>query len=154
VKVVVNNHKHKLTLEPRVTLLETLRENLGLTVTRKGCAHGQCGACTVLADSKRIYSCLTLVVVKSCAVITTIEGLADGDKLHPVQEVFIKHDAFQYGYWTSAQICSGVGVLNEERAHTDAEVREQMSGNICRYGAYPNIVAAVREVQAALQKAP
>jgi xanthine dehydrogenase YagT iron-sulfur-binding subunit len=154
VTLQVNGHKHELKLEPRVTLLDALRENLGLTGTKKGCDHGQCGACTVLVDGRRVYSCLTLAVMQAGARITTIEGLAEGDQLHPLQEAFIKHDAFQCGYCTSGQICSGVGLIHENRAHTDAEIREQMSGNICRCGAYPNIVAALRETLAGPNKTP
>jgi xanthine dehydrogenase YagT iron-sulfur-binding subunit len=144
----VNGRDHRLSLDPRVTLLDALREQLHLTGTKKGCDHGQCGACTVLVDGRRIYSCLTLAVTQAGARITTIEGLADGDRLHPVQEAFIKHDAFQCGYCTSGQICSAVGLLREGHAKTDAEVRELMSGNICRCGAYPNIVAAVQDARA------
>jgi xanthine dehydrogenase YagT iron-sulfur-binding subunit len=123
-----------------------------LTGTKKGCDHGQCGACTVLVDGRRIYSCLNLAVMHAGARITTIEGLADGDRLHPLQQAFIDRDAFQCGYCTSGQICSGIGLLNEKHAKTDADIREQMSGNICRCGAYPNIVAAVKDARAALAK--
>ena len=143
----VNGRDHRLSLDPRVTFLDALREQLHLTGTKKGCDHGQCGACTVLVDGRRIYSCLTLAVAQAGAPITTIEGLADGDRLHPVQEAFIKHDAFQCGYCTSGQICSAVGLLSEGHAKTDDEVRELMSGNICRCGAYPNIVAAVQDAR-------
>jgi xanthine dehydrogenase YagT iron-sulfur-binding subunit len=143
----INGNDHPLSLDPRVTLLDALREHLQLTGTKKGCDHGQCGACTVLADGRRIYSCLTLAISKVGAQITTIEGLSDGGRLHPVQEAFIEHDAFQCGYCTSGQICSAVGLLNEGHAHTDDEVRELMSGNICRCGAYPNIVAAVQDAR-------
>ena len=144
----VNGRDHLVSLDPRVTLLDALREQLHLTGTKKGCDHGQCGACTVLVDGRRIYSCLTLAVMQAGARITTIEGLADGDRLHPVQEAFIEHDAFQCGYCTSGQICSAVGLLSEGHAKTDDEVRELMSGNICRCGAYPNIVAAVQDARA------
>ncbi len=150
----VNGRKHELHLEPRVTLLDALREYLGLTGTKKGCDHGQCGACTVLVDGRRIYSCLTLAVMQAGTRITTIEGLANGDQLHPVQAAFLDHDAFQCGYCTSGQICSAVGLLHEGHAHTDAEVREQMSGNICRCGAYPNIVAAIQDARAAPNPKP
>jgi xanthine dehydrogenase YagT iron-sulfur-binding subunit len=146
VTLTVNGRDHRLSLDPRVTLLDALREHLHLTGTKKGCDHGQCGACTVLADGRRVYSCLTLAAMQSSSKITTIEGLADGDRLHPLQQAFITHDGFQCGYCTSGQICSGVGLLNEGHARSDADVREQMSGNICRCGAYPNIVAAIREV--------
>jgi xanthine dehydrogenase YagT iron-sulfur-binding subunit len=154
VTLVVNGGKHELKLEPRVTLLDALREHLKLTGTKKGCDHGQCGTCTVLVDGRRVYSCLTLAVMQAGARITTVEGLAEGDKLHPVQAAFIARDAFQCGYCTPGQICSAVGLLNEGHAHTDAEVREQMSGNICRCGAYPNIVAAIQDARAAQAKAP
>jgi xanthine dehydrogenase YagT iron-sulfur-binding subunit len=143
----INGRKHELKVEPRVTLLDALREHLGLTGTKKGCDHGQGGACTVLVDGRRIYSCLTLAVMQAGVQITTIEGLADGDRLHPVQAAFIERDAFQCGYCTSGQICSAVGLLNEGHAHSDEEIREQMSGNLCRCGAYPNIVAAIRDAQ-------
>jgi xanthine dehydrogenase YagT iron-sulfur-binding subunit len=148
----INGKKHKLKLEPRVTLLDALRENLGMTGTKKGCDHGQCGACTVLVDGRRIYSCLTLALMHTGSRVTTIEGLADGDQLHPLQAAFIQRDAFQCGYCTPGQICSGVGLLNEKHAHTDAEIREQMSGNICRCGAYPNIVDAIKDARAAQSK--
>jgi xanthine dehydrogenase YagT iron-sulfur-binding subunit len=145
----INGGKHDLNLEPRVTLLDVLREVLGLTGTKKGCDHGQCGACTVLVDGRRIYSCLTFAVIHGGAKVTTIEGLAEGEQLHPLQEAFIKHDAFQCGYCTSGQICSGVGLLNEGHARSVADIREQMSGNICRCGAYPNIVAAIQDAATA-----
>ena len=148
IRLRVNGGDHRLSLDPRVTLLDALREQLHLTGTKKGCDHGQCGACTVLVDGRRIYSCLTLAVMQAGARITTVEGLADGDRLHPVQEAFIEHDAFQCGYCTSGQICSAVGLLSEGHAKTDDEVRELMSGNICRCGAYPNIVAAVQDARA------
>lgn len=148
----INGRQDQLTVEPRVTLLDALREYLHLTGSKKGCDHGQCGACTVLIDGRRVYSCLTLAVMQRDAKITTIEGLADGERLHPLQQAFIDRDAFQCGYCTSGQICSGIGLLREGHAHNDADIREQMSGNICRCGAYPNIVAAIRDTQAA--KAP
>jgi xanthine dehydrogenase YagT iron-sulfur-binding subunit len=132
--------------EPRVTLLDALRENLHLTGTKKGCDHGQCGACTVHVNGRRIVSCLTLAIMNQGKEITTIEGLARGSELHPLQEAFIKHDAFQCGYCTSGQIMSGVACVKEGHATTDTQCREWMSGNICRCGAYPNILAAVREV--------
>jgi xanthine dehydrogenase YagT iron-sulfur-binding subunit len=143
----VNGRERELRLEPRVTLLDALREYLGLFGTKKGCDHGQCGACTVLIDGRRVYSCLTLAAAAAGTKVTTVEGLAEGDKLHPVQEAFIRRDAFQCGYCTSGQICSAVGLLSEGRAKTDADIRELMSGNICRCGAYPNIVAAVRDAR-------
>ena len=143
----INGSTHQLTLDPRVTLLDALRENLHLTGTKKGCDHGQCGACTVLIDDRRVYSCLTLAVTQAGTEITTIEGLAGSDRLHPVQEAFIEHDAFQCGYCTSGQICSAVGLISEGHAKTDDEVRELMSSNICRCGAYPNIVAAIQDAR-------
>jgi xanthine dehydrogenase YagT iron-sulfur-binding subunit len=148
IQLTVNGTAHQVTLDPRSSLLDVLRERFALTGTKKGCDHGQCGACTVLIDGRRVYSCLTLAVVAAGAKVTTIEGLADGDQLHPVQAAFLEHDAFQCGYCTSGQICSAVGLLNEGHAKTDAEVRELMSGNICRCGAYPNIVAAVQDARA------
>lgn len=147
VKLQVNGKEQAIAIDPRVSLLDALRERIGLMGTKKGCDHGQCGACTVLVDGRRINSCLTLAVMHEGAQITTIEGLAKGDELHPMQAAFIKHDGFQCGYCTPGQICSAVGLLNEGHAKTDAEVRELMSGNICRCGAYPNIVAAIQEVR-------
>ncbi len=147
VELHVNGALHQLSLDPRTTLLDALREHLHLTGTKKGCDHGQCGACTVLSDGKRINSCLTLALTQSHHEITTIEGLANGDELHPVQAAFIEHDAFQCGYCTPGQILSAVALLSETpRPGTDAEIKEKMSGNLCRCGAYPNIVAAVRAV--------
>lgn len=143
----INGKVHTLSLEPRVTLLDLLREQLRLTGSKKGCDHGQCGACTVLVNGKRINACLTLAVMQEGREITTIEGLADGDKLHPVQAAFIKHDGFQCGYCTSGQIMSAVGCLHEGHAGSPDEIREFMSGNICRCGAYPNIVDAIVEVK-------
>jgi xanthine dehydrogenase YagT iron-sulfur-binding subunit len=147
VKLRVNNSQHTLQIEPRVSLLDALREYIGLTGTKKGCDHGQCGACTVLIDGRRVNSCLTLAVMQEGTEITTIEGLAKGDELHPMQAAFIKHDGFQCGYCTPGQICSAVALVSEGHAKTDGEVRELMSGNICRCGAYPNIVAAIQDVQ-------
>jgi xanthine dehydrogenase YagT iron-sulfur-binding subunit len=157
----INGHAHALNLDPRTTLLDALREHLALTGAKKGCDHGQCGACTVLLDGRRINSCLTLAVMHDGQAITTIEGLADGKTLHPLQAAFVEHDGFQCGYCTSGQICSATGMLSESRAGmpsyvtadlaeaqpdlTDAEIRERMSGNICRCGAYPNIVAAIKQ---------
>jgi len=142
----VNGVERKLALAPWTTLLDALRLYLDLTGTKKGCDHGQCGACTVLVDGRRINSCLTLAVMKDGAHVTTIEGLAQGGALHPLQQAFIAHDAFQCGYCTPGQICSGVGLIAEGKAHTADDIRELMSGNICRCGAYPNIVAAIDEV--------
>jgi xanthine dehydrogenase YagT iron-sulfur-binding subunit len=154
VALTVNGTKRELKVETRVTLLDALREHLGLTGTKKGCDHGQCGACTVLVEGRRINSCLTLAVMNAGKSITTIEGLAKGDELHPVQSAFVKHDAFQCGYCTPGQICSAVGLIAEGHAKTEDDVRELMSGNLCRCGAYPNIVAAVREAQKAGRAAP
>ena len=142
----VNGVERKLTIAPWTTLLDALRLYLDLTGTKKGCDHGQCGACTVLVDGWRINSCLTLAVMKDGAQITTIEGLAKNGALHPIQRAFIDHDAFQCGYCTPGQICSAVGLIAEGRAHTADEIRELMSGNICRCGAYPNILAAIEQV--------
>lgn len=145
--ITINGIQRQLQLDTRVTLLDLLRERLALTGTKKGCDHGQCGACTVLVDGKRINSCLTLAAMCDGASVTTIEGLAKGDELHPMQAAFLKHDGFQCGYCTPGQICSAVGLVNEGHAHTDSEIRELMSGNICRCGAYQNILAAIKEVQ-------
>ncbi|NCD67764.1 (2Fe-2S)-binding protein [Mucilaginibacter agri] len=147
VSLTINGKTQVLNLDSRVTLLDALREKLGLTGTKKGCDHGQCGACTVLADGRRINSCLTLAGMCEGAEIVTIEGLAKGEQLHPMQEAFLKHDGFQCGYCTPGQICSAVGLVKEGHAKTDAEIKELMSGNICRCGAYQNIVAAIKEVQ-------
>jgi xanthine dehydrogenase YagT iron-sulfur-binding subunit len=145
----INGAEQSLELDTRTSLLDLLREQLGLTGAKKGCDHGQCGACTVLIDGRRANACLALAVAHDGAAITTIEGLADGEALHPVQQAFIEHDGFQCGYCTPGQICSAVGVLEEARAEgvrlDAAEIRERMSGNLCRCGAYPGIVAAVAE---------
>ncbi len=132
---------------PWVSLLDVLRDHLDLTGTKKGCDHGQCGACTVLCDGKRILSCLTLAVMKEGTAITTIEGIAQDDSLHPLQKAFIEHDAFQCGYCTPGQICSAIGMLHEGKAHSRAEVKELMSGNLCRCGANTNIIDAIMEVK-------
>jgi xanthine dehydrogenase YagT iron-sulfur-binding subunit len=161
VELQINGHLHSLTLDSRTTLLDALREHLALTGSKKGCDHGQCGACTVLIEGRRINSCLTLAVMHDGQSVTTIEGLADGDNLHPLQAAFVEHDGFQCGYCTSGQICSAIGMLAESRQGmpsyvtgdltqpaaelTDVEIRERMSGNICRCAAYPNIVAAIRQ---------
>jgi xanthine dehydrogenase YagT iron-sulfur-binding subunit len=141
----VNGKRHELRLDPRTTLLDALREHLDLTGTKKGCDQGACGACTVLVDGKRINSCMTLAVMNSGKAITTVEGLAKDGHLHPVQAAFIRNDGFQCGYCTSGQICSAVALLREGHTHSDDEIREWMSGNICRCGAYLGIVAAIRE---------
>ncbi|HEY4725462.1 MAG TPA: (2Fe-2S)-binding protein, partial [Actinomycetota bacterium] len=141
----VNGVDHQLRLDPRVTLLDALRDTLGLTGTKKGCDQGACGACTVLVDGKRVVSCLMLAAQCDGRQVTTIEGLAQDGELHPLQQAFIRHDAFQCGYCTSGQIMSAVSLLAEGRAGSDEEIREFMSGNLCRCGAYPNIVAAIRE---------
>jgi xanthine dehydrogenase YagT iron-sulfur-binding subunit len=161
VELRINGHLHSLTLDPRTTLLDALREHLALTGSKKGCDHGQCGACTVLIEGRRINSCLTLAAMHDGQSVTTVEGLALGDDLHPVQAAFVEHDGFQCGYCTSGQICSAIGMLAESELGmpsyvtedlaqvaaelTDAEIRERMSGNICRCAAYPNIVAAIKQ---------
>lgn len=143
----VNNKPYTLKIEPRVTLLDLLREEFHLTGTKKGCDHGQCGACTVHVDGKRINSCLSLAVMNEGKNITTIEGLANGDELHPMQAAFIQHDGFQCGYCTPGQIMSAVACVREGHANSRAEISEYMSGNICRCGAYPNIVDAIVSVK-------
>ncbi|HXG83433.1 MAG TPA: (2Fe-2S)-binding protein [Pyrinomonadaceae bacterium] len=145
INLKINGADRQIDVAPWVTLLDALRERLDLTGTKKGCDHGQCGACTVLVDGVRINSCLTLAVMKDGASITTIEGLADGDALTPIQQAFIDCDAFQCGYCTPGQICSAVGLMSEGKAKTADDIRELMSGNICRCGAYPNIVAAIEQ---------
>ena len=150
----INGVQHQLNIEPRVTLLDALREYLGLTGTKKGCDRGECGACTVLVDGKRINSCLTLAVMQMGKSIITIEGLAQNEQLHPIQKAFIEHDAFQCGYCTSGQIVSAVGLLAEMQPKSDTEIREGMSDNLCRCGAYNHIVAAVREVVENTENAP
>jgi xanthine dehydrogenase YagT iron-sulfur-binding subunit len=161
VELRINGRPHSLTLDSRTTLLDALREHLALTGSKKGCDHGQCGACTVLIEGRRINSCLTLAVMHDGQSVTTVEGLALGDDLHPVQAAFVEHDGFQCGYCTSGQICSAIGMLAENQLGmpsyvtedltqvavelTDAEIRERMSGNICRCAAYPNIVAAIKQ---------
>ena len=144
----VNGADRKLAVAPWTTLLDALRVYLDLTGTKKGCDHGQCGACTVLVGGRRVLSCLTLAVMADGAEITTIEGLARDGKLHPLQQAFIDHDAFQCGYCTPGQICSAVGLINEGKARSPDEIRELMSGNICRCGAYTAILAAIEEVMA------
>ena len=161
VRLRINGEDHRAALDTRTTLLDALREHLHLTGAKKGCDHGQCGACTVLVNGRRINACLTLAVMHADDEIVTIEGLGAPEKLHPLQAAFVRHDGFQCGYCTAGQICSALGMLSEAAAHwpshatadvsrahielTDAEIRERMSGNLCRCGAYVNIVAAIRE---------
>ena len=146
----INGEDHRVEVDVRTTLLDLLRENLGLTGAKKGCDHGQCGACTILLDGRRANACLALAVAHDGAELTTVEGLAAGDELHPLQAAFIEHDAFQCGYCTPGQLCSAVGMLAEAEADgvtlDPTEIRERMSGNLCRCGAYPNIVAAIADV--------
>jgi xanthine dehydrogenase YagT iron-sulfur-binding subunit len=165
VRLEVNGHALALEVDTRTTLLDALRENLKMTGSKKGCDHGQCGACTVLVEGRRINSCLTLAVMHDGESVITIEGLANGETLHPLQQAFLAHDGFQCGYCTPGQICSAAGMLDEVRrgmpshvmadiavgaaALSDEEIRERMSGNLCRCSAYPNIVAAIREVSEA-----
>jgi xanthine dehydrogenase YagT iron-sulfur-binding subunit len=144
--ITINGVRRSLSVDPWVTLLDLLREQLELTGTKKGCDQGQCGACTVLVDGKRVNACLILAVSKDGAEVTTIEGLAHGGELHPLEAAFIERDAFQCGYCTPGQICSAAGLLSEAHAHSRAEIREQMSGNICRCGAYTNIADAIEDV--------
>ncbi|WP_291869973.1 2Fe-2S iron-sulfur cluster-binding protein [Bradyrhizobium sp.] len=146
VSFVINGSRQELVIPPWITLLDLLREHLQLTGTKKGCDHGQCGACTVLIDGMRINSCLVLAVSRDGAEVTTIEGVAAGRDMHPLQSAFVEHDAFQCGYCTPGQICSAIGLLAEGRAHTRAEIREHMSGNLCRCGAYTNIADAIEHV--------
>lgn len=147
VKLKINEQPYEADVLPWVSLLDTIRDRLNLTGTKKGCDHGQCGACTVLCDGKRILSCLTLAVIKNGSAITTIEGIATGDQLHPLQQAFIDHDAFQCGYCTPGQICSAVGMLKEGKAKTREDVKELMSGNLCRCGANIGIIDAIMEVK-------
>ena len=147
VQLKINGAVHKLRLDPRTSLLDLLREHLQLTGSKKGCDHGQCGACTVLLNGRRVNSCLTLAVTLEGDEITTIEGLAKGNELHPMQAAFVEHDGFQCGYCTPGQICSAVACVQEGHAKDDAQIREWMSGNLCRCGAYPNIVDAIKEAR-------
>ncbi|QCI12210.1 (2Fe-2S)-binding protein [Pseudomonas putida] len=143
--LTINGQPRRLTVAPWTTLLDLLREQLDLVGTKKGCDHGQCGACTVLRNGVRVNACLTLAVMCDGDQLTTIEGLAEGDHLHPLQQAFIDHDAFQCGYCTPGQICSALGLAHEGRAHSPEQLREAMSGNLCRCGAYGNIIAAVEQ---------
>jgi xanthine dehydrogenase YagT iron-sulfur-binding subunit len=147
VSLRLNGQQHAVDVDPRTTLLDLLREQLHLTGSKKGCDHGQCGACTVLANGRRINSCLSLALMHEGDEITTIEGLANGEQLHPMQAAFIEHDGFQCGYCTPGQICSAVALLKENHANSDDEIREWMSGNLCRCGAYPNIIAAIKDAK-------
>ncbi|TDQ14824.1 xanthine dehydrogenase YagT iron-sulfur-binding subunit [Phyllobacterium brassicacearum] len=149
VTLTINGVERNASIEPCVTLLDLLREEFHLTGTKKGCDHGQCGACTVLVNGTRINSCLVLAVSRNGSEITTIEGIGTPDELHPLQEAFVRHDALQCGYCTPGQICSAIGLISEGRAKTRDEIREAMSGNLCRCGAYIGIVDAIEEVMAA-----
>ena len=152
VELTINGRRHRLSVDPRVTLLDALREHLGLTGTKKGCDHGQCGACTVLIAGRRVLSCLTLALAAAGRPVTTIEGLAERDGvLHPMQQAFIDHDAFQCGYCTPGQIMSAIACVKEGHASDDDATREYMSGNLCRCAAYPNIVAAVRDAKTKME---
>ncbi len=153
VNLNINGAEHSLRLDPRTALLDALREHIGLAGTKKGCDHGQCGACTVLLSGERVLSCLTLAAQAQGQAITTIEGLAAPGALHPMQQAFIDNDAFQCGYCTPGQIVSAVACVNEGRATSDSEIREYMSGNLCRCAAYPNIVAAVRQAASQMRRA-
>jgi xanthine dehydrogenase YagT iron-sulfur-binding subunit len=147
VRLNVNGQDHELAIDPRTTLLDCVREHLQLTGTKKGCDHGQCGACTVHVDGRRVNSCLSLAVTHEGEAITTIEGIGRPGSLHPMQTAFVEHDGFQCGYCTSGQIMSAVALLDEPYGHSDEEVKEAMSGNICRCGAYSNIVSAIQQVR-------
>ena len=152
IRLTLNGQARQLNVLPWTTLLDLLREQLDLVGSKKGCDHGQCGACTVLRDGKRVNACLTLAVMCDGAELTTIEGLADGDQLHPMQQAFIQHDAFQCGYCTPGQICSAVGLANEGRAQDRAQIQELMSGNLCRCGAYNNIRDAIEDALPACRR--
>lgn len=152
-QLTVNGAPHRLEVEPWTTLLDLLRERLDLVGSKKGCDHGQCGACTVLRNGVRINACLALAVMQEGAEITTVEGLEQGGELHPLQAAFIRHDAFQCGYCTPGQLCSALGLAREGRARDRDAIREQMSGNLCRCGAYPNILDAIEEALPACQTA-
>jgi xanthine dehydrogenase YagT iron-sulfur-binding subunit len=150
----INKQPYNLAFDNRMSLLDALRDHAGLTGTKKGCDHGQCGACTVLVDGKRVLSCLSFAVMNQGREITTVEGLASGDgELHPVQQAFIDHDAFQCGYCTPGQIMSAIGCINEGHAGSEDDIREYMSGNLCRCAAYPNIVAAIIQARDEIRRA-
>ena len=155
IALIINNSERNVAVDVRTSLLDLLRERLGLTGAKKGCDHGQCGACTVLLDGRRVLSCLTLAVAAQGRSVTTIEGLANGNggELHPMQQAFIDHDAFQCGYCTPGQIMSAVGCVNEGHAENDANIREYMSGNLCRCASYPNIVDAVKQARSVMKTA-
>ena len=143
----INGERREIAVDTRATLLDVLREQLELTGAKKGCDHGQCGACTMLLDGRRVNGCLVLAVACAGGEVVSVEGLAQDGELHPLQRAFIEHDAFQCGYCTPGQLCSSVGMMNEGHAHSREEIRERMSGNICRCGAYPNLVAAILETR-------
>lgn len=147
INLKINTKQYSLEVDPRTSLLDCIRENLAITGTKKGCDHGQCGACTVLVNGRRINSCLTLAVMHDGDEVTTVEGLGDPEHMHPLQSAFVDCDAYQCGYCTSGQLMSAAALLNEPCGHSDADVREAMSGNICRCGAYINIVAAIQQVR-------
>ena len=149
----INDSEYRLAIDARTSLLDALREHVGLTGTKKGCDHGQCGACTVLMDGKRVLSCMSFAIMAEGHSVTTIEGLAKNGELHPMQQAFIDHDAFQCGYCTPGQILSAVACVNEGHAETDADIREYMSGNICRCAAYPNIVDAIKQAKPKMKEA-
>ncbi len=151
VQLKINGALHKMRIDPRTSILDLLREHLQLTGSKKGCDHGQCGACTVLINGRRVNSCLALAVVHDGEEITTIEGLARGDQLHPMQAAFVEHDGFQCGYCTPGQICSAVACVQEGHVNDDAQIREWMSGNLCRCGAYPNIVDAIKQARGQME---
>ena len=153
IALTINDREHNVAVDVRTSLLDLLRERLGLTGAKKGCDHGQCGACTVLIDGRRVLSCLTLAVAAQGRNVTTVEGLANDSELHPMQQAFIDHDAFQCGYCTPGQIMSAIGCVNEGHAENDADIREYMSGNLCRCAAYPNIVDAVKQARAQMKTA-